>query len=224
MARTTQELLERLLAFLPPQYQTSEPLLAGVADALQAAEGAADELLQVLPFGPYLAILPGGAPLSLVGASGIWLDLHASGYGLLRAPGETDDQLRTRLRNVEDAVTRPAILAAVNTLLEPFSVAAMMVEWWEEPYLDVLEPIPGGLYLDSAFLSGGPNTFILIVPQVGLGYGVSQDPHLDIETWLDSMFLGDDRQDPVYAAIVAEVERLRAAGVRWRLYIGDTPP
>ena len=114
MARTTQELLERLLAFLPPQYQTSEPLLAGVADALQAAEGAADELLQVLPFGPYLAILPGGAPLSLVGASGIWLDLHASGYGLLRAPGETDDQLRTRLRNVEDAVTRPAILAAVK--------------------------------------------------------------------------------------------------------------
>lgn len=224
MARTTQQLLDRLLSFVPPDHVTAEPLLAAVAAAFELAELAAEDLTGVLPWCPYVATLPDGSILSLPGAFGIWLDLHAAGYGLRRSPGESDDSLVARLRNVADAVTRPAILAAVDALLEPFGESATMIEWWEEPYLDVAEPIPGGLYLDSTFLSGGPNSFLLLVPDVGIGYGVSPGPYLDIDTFLDTMFLGEDAQDPIYAAIVAEVERLRAAGIQWRLVVGDPPP
>lgn len=225
-ARSTQVLLDRLLAFLPPQYETAEALLAGLAAAMNEAEEGVFNLESVLPFGFYVASLPGGnTTLILSGAEGIWLDLHAIGYGLLRSPGEDDTTLRARLRNVDDRATRPAILDAVDAILSQFGEFATMIEWWEEPFLDVEETVaPGGLYLDSTFLSGGPNSFLLLVPEVGLGYAVSPDPHLDLDAYLDSLFLGVDVQDPVYSAIVAEVERLRAAGIRWRLVIGDPPP
>lgn len=225
MARTTQELLERLFSFLPPDYETAEPLLAGLAAAMRDAEVAGDSLADVLPFGSTIMVTPSGQTILYAGAEGIWLDLHAAGYGLSRQPGETDGQLRARLREVADRVTRPAILAAVNNLLLPFAVTATMIEWWEEPYLDVEEAVaPGGMYLDSTFLSGLANTFILIVPVVGLGYSVSAGPYLNVDAFLDSMFVGTDVQDPVYAAIIALVETLRAAGIRWRLVIGDPPP
>lgn len=224
MARPTQALLERLLSFLPPDYEGAEALLAGAAAAMREAELAGDSLADVLPFGATVIVLPNGDTVGYSGASGIWLDLHAAGYGLARAPGETDDLLRARLREVADRVTREAILASVNVLLAPFGASAIMLEWFEEPYLDVAEPIPSGMYLDSTFLSGGPNSFLILVPVVGLGYSVSGDPHLDVDAYLDSMFAGTDIQDPVYAAIIALVETLRAAGIQWRLVIGDPPP
>jgi len=225
MARTTQELLDRLFSFLPPDYETAEPLLAAIAAAMEKAELAGDSLANVLPFGEAIMALPSGGTVVYTGAEGIWLDLHAAGYGLARQPGETDGLLRDRLRLVADRVTRESILTAVNVLLIPFGVTATMLEWWEEPYLDVEESVaPGGLYLGSTFLSGGPNSFLVLVPVVGLGYSVSGDPHLDVDAWLDSMFAGTDVQDPVYAAIIALIETLRAAGIRWRLIIGDPPP
>ena len=223
MARTVQELLDRLLAFLPPEYESAEPLLAALATAMWGAELAADSILDVLPFGPAAYNLSNGTPVSHAGATGIWLDLHAAGYGLHRAPGELDAQLQTRLRSVADRVTKPSIQDAVDNLLLPFGVTAVIVEWWDEPYLDVAEPITGGLYLDSTFISGGHHSFLVVVPSVGLGFNVSPDPFLNVDAWLDSMFLGSDVSDPVYAAIVAEVERLRAAGVQWRLVIGSPP-
>lgn len=223
MARTVDELLARLRSFLPPEYETAEPLLAGVAAAMAEAELAGDSILDVLPFGPASYDLSNGTPVVHAGATGIWLDLHAAGYGLHRAAGESDAQLQTRLRNVADRVTRPSIQAAVDLLLLPFGVTAVIVEWWDEPYLDIEEPIPGGLYLDSTFISGGHHSFLVVVPSVGLGFNVSPDPFLNVDAWLDSMFLGADVSDPVYAAILAEVERLRAAGVQWRLVIGSPP-
>jgi hypothetical protein len=210
MARTTQALLDRLVAFLPPQYETAEPLLAGNAAAMREAELVAEGSRTVL---------------SLGGSDGIWLDLHGDGMGAPRTIGESDPQYRGRLRNVEERLTRRSILAAADELLAPFGETATMLEWWVEPYLDVDSAAgAGGLYLGSTFISGGSNTFVLQVPQVGIGFSITTEPHLDVSAWLDSAFLGDDRSDPVYAAIIAEVNRLRAAGIRWVLFIGDLPP
>lgn len=50
-------------------------------------------------------------------ATGIWLDLHALDRGTYRQDGETDEALRARIRNVEDAVSRPALLAATEAIL-----------------------------------------------------------------------------------------------------------
>lgn len=201
-ARTTEELLQRLFRFLPPGYASAEPLLAGIARAQSDGEQVALCLQDVLPFGPMTVTLPGGSTVDYSGATDIWLDLHARGYGILRSPGEADAELRARLREVTERVTRPAILDAVDLLLVPFAVSATMVEWFEEPYLDLVETVAvGGMYLDSTLLSGGPSSFVLYVPSVGPGYSA-----------------------PVYGAIVSLVETLRSAGVQWRLIVGDPPP
>ncbi len=62
---------------------------------------------------------------------GIWLDAHAEDRALRRQTDETNDQLRERLRRPpDDAVTRPALLTAVQALLEAAGVvvAPSMVE------------------------------------------------------------------------------------------------
>lgn len=51
-------------------------------------------------------------------STGIWLDLHASDAGTQRQDGETDEALQTRLRSVEDAVTRPVLLAAAQAIVD----------------------------------------------------------------------------------------------------------
>lgn len=209
MARTVDAILRQYLAFLPPPYESATPLLAAFARALRDGEVTADDLVALVSFG---------------GAEEIWLTLHAQGYGLLRGVNETDPALRIRLRNVDERLTRPSILAAVNALLAPFTaIPAIMIEWFEEPYLDIDETVPGtsgGFYLDSTFISGGRNSFILLVPRINDSQIAGGDG-LDVDFFLDSSFLGSDSEDPVYAAIINEVERLRAAGIRWALVLVD---
>ena len=201
MARTTQDILDRLFAFLPPDYASAEPLLAGLAAAQNEAELAVDSLSDSLPFGPMAVTLPDGSVVTYLGAEDVWLDLHAKGYGLTRRAGETDAQLRIRLRTVTERVTRAAILDAVNALIAVHAVTATMVEWFEEPYLDLVETVAvGGWYLDSTILSGGANSFVLYVPVIGVGYA-----------------------EPIYDSVISLVEALRAAGIRWRLIVGDPP-
>lgn len=50
-------------------------------------------------------------------ASGAELDQHAADRGTSRRSGEDDDTLRERLRNITDAVTIPALKAAIDALL-----------------------------------------------------------------------------------------------------------
>lgn len=133
------------------------------------------------------------------GGEGVWLTLQARGQNVDRAQDETDASVRERMRTVEDAVSRPAITEAVQAVLDENGVvgSAFLIEWWEEPYLDLEESVaPGGLYLDSTRWSGGPRRFLVLIP-------ASVD-------------------DTVRAAIVAEVERLRAAGTGWRLVWSST--
>lgn len=60
-----------------------------------------------------------------------WLDQHARDRGTSRQAGESDEALIARLRNVEDLVTRPALLAAVQAMMTDagFTGAPAMVEF-----------------------------------------------------------------------------------------------
>jgi hypothetical protein len=50
-------------------------------------------------------------------AAGRWLDQHARDRDTTRRDGESDDVLRERLRQVEDAITDPALQAGINAIL-----------------------------------------------------------------------------------------------------------
>lgn len=196
MARSVAELLAQAERWLPDRFQAAREVTAAVAAVLQLGETAGDDLSSAGTFG---------------GASGIWLDLHARTHGLFRATAEADGVLRARLRNVEERLTRQAILDAVDAILaEVTSETATMVEWFE----------PDGAfyaddgYLDTTRLLGEWNTFYLFVPLLGdTGWG---DLYVDV-SYLDDEYLGGGTTDDVYAAIISEVERLRAAGIRWLL-------
>lgn len=207
MARTVADLLTQLYRFVPPDHQSAEPLYAGLAAVLREPEVLADVLSPLVTIG---------------GATGVWLDLHADGYGIPRASSdEADAEVQTRLRNVDDALTPVAVKAAVDRLLAPHGVVCELLEWFHEPWLhDTAED--DALWLDSTRISGGARTFLVIVPQVE-GAQVSFGTHVDADFWLDSTaFLGADGPWPsAYTAIVREVERLRAAGVSWRLVIEE---
>lgn len=56
-------------------------------------------------------------------AQGSWLDLLARDWGTARRLGESDDSLRDRLRNPEDAVTEPALEAGADGILAAMGTA-----------------------------------------------------------------------------------------------------
>lgn len=185
-----------MLRHLPAEYASSEDVIGGMAAAIEEAQDTGEA-----------AVLEA----SIGGAEGKWLTLLARGYGVTRATGETDGSLRGRLRNVEDKVTPQAILDAVNSLLAPYTATeAELVEWFEGDGAFWLDYD----YLDDQRLFGEWHTFYLIVPL--LGEAAWGDFYVD-SSFLDDEFIGAGPDHPVYAAIVAEVERLRAAGIRWLL-------
>lgn len=195
MARSTADLLEQLERLVPGYYSAAQALLAGLAAALARAEVAVDEL---------------AASATIAGADSTWLALHARGYGIQPASAEAEGSVRARLRRVEDAVTKPAIKAAVDAIIAPDTCE--IVEWWEGPFLDVDDDT--GAWCDTARMGGGPNSFLVVVP-----YGFEDGEALDVDFYADSSFLGLGVDSPFVAAIINEVERLRAAGVFWRLVL-----
>ena len=50
-------------------------------------------------------------------ATGVELDQHARDRGTSRRSGESDAALQTRLQQIDDAVTQPALMAGVNAIL-----------------------------------------------------------------------------------------------------------
>lgn len=145
MARTTDEILAQMLRHLPPAYRPLTPWLAGMAAMFAEAEARGVALAEVGTF---------------AGADGMWLRLHARGYGLIPGPDETDAALRDRLRNPERKITPGAVLAAVNAAIAPYE--AKLVEWWGYPVLD------DDFVLDSAdgHLVEVPNSFVIHIPEL----------------------------------------------------------
>jgi len=69
-------------------------------------------------------------------ADGPWLDVHGDERSVLRIGGEVDADYAQRLKAPEDKLTRPAILGAVNEILDVGT--ARMEEWFEQScYSDI---------------------------------------------------------------------------------------
>jgi|GEM_PF-4827563 len=193
MGRTTDQLLAQAERFVSPEDRESlRPLLAGVAAVMARVEASRD----------------GMRDSATVGASaGRWLTLLARGYGLRRATNETDAQLRERVRFPERQLTKAAILDRVNAILSAYTTKqAQMVQWWE-----TTSYIGYDWYLDHGRISGGPHSFLLLIPLVGEmpgGAAFLGATYLDYD-----MYLGV-HEHPVYELIATEVDRIKACGVR----------
>lgn len=197
MARSTADLLDQLEHFLPPEYEPMRPHLAGLAAQMREAELAGDTLEAQTKIGQ---------------AVGAFLTLIGRGYGLDRTSEETDDQFRNRIRVLEDRLTKPAIEAAVNELLAAYTTdVCEVVEHWE-----------GGAFVDQAYLDqdylySAHNAFTVIAPLIG-DFPAGED-YVD-QSYVDQAYVGMGGADhPVYPAIIARVEQLRAGGVRWWLVV-----
>jgi len=201
--RTVAQLEKELLRLLPSQYQRLRDLLIAYPGVFREVELSTEEFVDAATIG---------------GADGIWLTLLAQGYGVPRAPSEADASVRARLRNVERQVTRDAILEAVEAILVAYGTSgARMVEWFEQPFADNQEEEHA--WADISYVSGGPNTFLIFVPLVETLSAL--DSFADL-AWTDfADFAGEDGESPMYAAIISEVERIRAAGIRWALVVED---
>ncbi len=183
---------------VPKQYRAMRPLMSGWAAAFDQADIAGDTLR---------------VNVSVATAAGKWLDLLAVGFGLRRQPSESDDSLRYRIQHPADALTRPAILDVVNAYLTTIGepATATMIEWFQGPALDV------DFWLDQTVLQDRGASFVLIVPQIG--NTIAGSGYLDSEAFGVDLYLGSDGISPAYDAIIALVNAIRAAGVRWWLRI-----
>lgn len=169
----------QILRFLPADYVSAVDLLGGPVGALALVRGTAALILNLVTVGR---------------GTGIWLTLHGRGLGVNRTADESDPELRRRIREVADAVTRPALLNAVNALLSSVTITdATMTEWFEGSALD------NNFHLDNedqAVFAGGPQSFVITAPR-----------------------LGGTFTEAIYFSIIASVETNRAGGTQWRLRI-----
>jgi hypothetical protein len=193
VSRTTAQILEQLLNFLPDRFRSYSDVLGGGAAGLAEAEALWEEL---------------AAAATIGGAEGVILRLRARGFGIYAQGDETDASIRSRIRSVEGQVTRAAILEAVNALLEPYTgTDAGMLEPWNEGFLDY------DCYSDDTRLCDAHNSFVLVLPLVGDRVGGSS--YLDVDHIDSDIYLGASGEEhPVYEAIRVLVNRIRAAGIR----------
>jgi hypothetical protein len=129
-------------------------------------------------------------------AFGLWLDQHAKDHGTRRQSTESDAVLQERLRNVEEQVTKAALISAVNNILASAGVSGTC---------DILELRRDHAYFHPignahrAFFSRGrrmasSGSRVIIVQ---LPYGVSSG----------GTYAG------TYAAILEALDRIKAAGI-----------
>lgn len=199
MSRTTTEIAQEVARFMPPHVAIPlDPYLGGMAAAFAAAEAVNADLALSTTVG---------------GAEGVWLDLVALGDGMRRQSGEEDADLRARLRTPVAAITVANLEAAANAILAGYGVSgAYIVEWFTDGYADV------DCYADSTILVDPYNRFALVVPLIGdaIVAGLFAD-----DGYADTDYMGDGGESPAYASIWAAIERLRAAGIRWSMFIQE---
>lgn len=201
-APTTAQALAQIRRYLPEEYEVWEPVLAGMAAQAEDVGAVRDDAVGAVTIG---------------GADDEWLTLLAHGYGVERTEAETDAGLRIRLRNVEEKVTKNAIKTVVDAVLaDAGSTPCRVAEWWEEDQ---------SMWLGSSYL-GQPtqigdwyNVFAVYVPLVGDHPGIA--PFLGNDAYLGGDFYlgGTPILSEVYSAIIDEVNRVRASGFRWWLFI-----
>ena len=199
MARTTAEILLQLEAALPSWALPLRPVLAGIAAQLAQVEATGESLVDFT---------------TVEGAEGAWLTLLARGYGVQRATGETDPSIRMRLQASPDQLTRPAILGAANAMLAGLTDRqASLIEPWDDGFAD------RDAWADHTILCDQHNSFVLVLPLVG--EAVTGNAYADRDAYADFDFAGSDGEHPVYEAIRALINDLRAAGVRFWIHIEE---
>lgn len=117
MALTVEEqrLLDFALGSLPAWVPRGDEFLYGAAKLFGSVRAMIDYL-----FGQTLI----GTATGATADTPDWLNQHARDRGTARRLGEDDPTLRARLRNYPDALTRAAILAAIEETLEAGGVTA----------------------------------------------------------------------------------------------------
>jgi hypothetical protein len=177
-ARTTDEHLARSLEHLPPAFHPLRSVLVGIAAQLHLADALAADL---------------ATTATVAGAEGPWLTMLARGQGVRRANGEQDVALRSRLRNIEDLVTPPAVLAAVESVLDLYDDnPASIVEHFAAPHMAL--DVDAACDLTDLF-DRNPGFTVLVPPIDGV------EGH------------------PGHAAIYAEIRRVKAFGVPAWMFI-----
>jgi len=192
-ARTTDEILDQILRLLPPRYAAMEPVLAGGAAGLAEAEAFVAELVDAS---------------TIEGAEGVFLRLRARGFGVYPQGDETDASIRRRIRVVNDQVTKPAILSAMDLILADYTnKTSHILERKDGVILDDVSAV------DEARLVGW-NQFHVVLPIIGDEY--TGEVVLDDWVALDDLVAmgGGDGWHPAYLAIFSLLLRIRAAGIR----------
>lgn len=109
-----QELLNFGVGALPDWIAPNDPILTAAAKQMGGARAFSDYLFK------QTLITTADGPTS---TTPDWLNQHARDRGTSRQAGESNDALATRLRVVPDALTRGAILTAVNAVLASSGVS-----------------------------------------------------------------------------------------------------
>ncbi len=66
------------------------------------------------------------AMMFITTATGVWLDAHAQDRGTFRQAGETDEELRARIKTLQDVVTEPALLAAAQAIVDAAGIVGVV--------------------------------------------------------------------------------------------------
>lgn len=197
---------EALQRFVPPDLQGEtgsrlEAVWAGLGAALADIEAGSEALLAVG---------------KLATAEDMFLDLHARGLGVRRGSGESDASLRVRARVVSRKVTKPAIQAVLNSILD--------TETEERAHVyDRMDALGWAVEEDAAeeaaLLCDHLSIYIALplLPQpedaLGAEVGALEEAPMDLFP-----------EHPLMAVLRAEVNRLRAAGVRAFFFYYWTDP
>lgn len=112
-----QELLDFALAALPHWFQDDERATEGLG-AYAKMMGQAKTQDAFWQTQTLITQAVGAIP----GTEPDWLNQHAADRGTARQAAETDPALRDRIRNVPDALTRPTILSAAQSIVDAESI------------------------------------------------------------------------------------------------------
>lgn len=181
---SAEDFLQLQLDWLPPEYVVWTPVLAGRATVAELAVCTAANLANESQIG---------------GATDTFLDLLARNYGVRRAPGESDPELRFRMRNAEDKVTPAAILAACDEIFSSYTAeTCVLIEHWDNGVACDVEPPDPFCACDVSTLYDKHNAITIEVPDLG------------------------DVTHQAYSIAINEVNRIKAAGVCAFLLIRGT--
>lgn len=230
MARTTEELRQQILRHGPWWLRDPEE----VADAIFRDFVAMDERIE--------AAIETLFDRTFIGtADGAWLDEHGFERSRPRIPGELDDDYRLRIRGWPDAVTRPAILAAADAVLEVGT--ARMEEWLTEgPFACLSGTGDTSGFAGSCTAYSGRRGFTLWIERqvpdgnnTAFAIRANQSPEtiesFAVQNTGDGVYpddpgsfadAGTATPSAVYQRLIDVVNATKAAGVDYHVYIDDT--